>query len=251
MSDATVKFLRVFLVLVEERSTAKAARRLGSTRPGIPIHIAAMERALGRRLPDRRFPPERAGTGRMQLTEVGRPLLPKATGTACDRPFVDAPVRQDAREVNWTVAAGLMELASHALRHDLPDEDRRRIREILPSRRPSRRRRMQIRWAGTKFPFGKIAKPCLGARNVVVPSRYRRNAANTARQPSGSDTNPAIRSVLRSVRRCSGGRKRSGPPYRYGDEGRLSALETRFVWRLAELVVAMHMAVVAAVTLFS
>ena len=135
MPNVNVKFLRTFLVLVEERSTAKAARRLGTTRPSVLNHVAALEKVLGERLLERRFPPERSETGRTQLTEAGRWLLPKAAEAvrAHDRLFADATMGQDAREVDRAVAAGLIELARDALRHDLSDEDRKRIHEILLS----------------------------------------------------------------------------------------------------------------------
>ena len=135
MRNVNVKFLRTFLVLVEERSTARAARRLGTTRPSVLNHVAALEKVLGRRLLERRFPSERAETGRTQLTEAGRALLPKAAEAvrAHDRLFADAPAGQDAREVDRAVAAGLVELARDALRHDLSDDDRKRIHDILLS----------------------------------------------------------------------------------------------------------------------
>ena len=136
MQNVNVKFLRTFLALVEERSTAKAARRLGMTRPSVLNHIAALEKVLGRRLLERRFPPKRAETGRTQLTDAGRALLPKAAEVvrAHDRLFADVPVGQDAREeADRAVAAGLIELARNALRRDLSEDDRKRIHEILLS----------------------------------------------------------------------------------------------------------------------
>ena len=133
MQNVNVKFLRTFLVLVEERSTTKAARRLGTTRPSVLNHVAAIEKVLGQRLLERRFPPERAEMGRTQLTEAGRALLPKAAEAvrAHDRLFSDAPRAQDAREVDRALAAGLLELARDALRQDLSDDDRKRIHDIL------------------------------------------------------------------------------------------------------------------------
>ena len=136
MPNVNVKYLRTFLVLVEERSSTRTAHRLRMTRPSVLNHIAALEKVLGRRLFERRLPPERAGTGRTQLTDAGRALLPKAAEVvrAHDRLFADAPVGQDAwEEVDRAVAAGLIELARDALRHDLSDDDRKQIHEILLS----------------------------------------------------------------------------------------------------------------------
>ena len=133
MSNVNIKFLRTFLALVEERSTAKTARRIGMVKTNVLGHVAAIEKIIGERLLERRFPPSPAEMGRTQLTEAGRAFLPKAVEAvrAHDKMFADAPVGQDSREVDRAIAAGLLELARDALRHDLSDDDRKRIYDTL------------------------------------------------------------------------------------------------------------------------
>ena len=133
MPNVNMKFLRTFLALVEEKSTAKTARRMGIAKANVLVHVAAIEKVIGERLLERRFPPNRAEMGRTQLTEAGRAFLPKAVETvrAHDKMFADVAVEQDSQEVDRAIAAGLMELARDALRHDLSDDDRKRIYDSL------------------------------------------------------------------------------------------------------------------------
>ena len=133
MRDVNIKFLRSFVVLVEERNSAKAGRRLGIPQSRVRDHIAALEEAVGKRLLERRFPTEQAETGRTQLTEDGRAFLPKAIEVmrAYNRMFDDIPVGVDQREHNRAIALGLMEMALAALKHDLSDEDQKRIGNLL------------------------------------------------------------------------------------------------------------------------
>ena len=132
MPDVTIKSLRSFVAVVEERSTAKAARRLGIPQSRIRDQVTALEKAIGHRLLERRFPINRAETGRTQLTAEGRAFLPKAVEVvrAYDRMF-DAPTGLDLRERNRAMAGRLMEMALAALNHDLSDGDQERIDALL------------------------------------------------------------------------------------------------------------------------
>ena len=133
MVDVHIRVLRSFLALVEERSTTRAGRRLGMPQSRVREHVIALEKAVGKRLLERRFPPGQAETGRTKLTEDGRAFLPKAIEVmqAYDRMFDDQPVGIDPRERNRAVALGLTELVLAALKHDLSDDDQERIDGLL------------------------------------------------------------------------------------------------------------------------
>ena len=133
MPDLNMKFLRTFLLQVEERSTAKTARRLGISSAGVHGHLRALDKHVGYPLLERRFPPDQAERGRTQLTEAGRAFLPKALNAmqAHDRLVDDLPQNQDPREASRIITSRLMELALAALRHDLSDEDRERLYDGL------------------------------------------------------------------------------------------------------------------------
>lgn len=131
--DVNVKFLRSFVALVDEGGSAKAAARLGVPRHRVRDHVAALEKAVGRRLLERQFAPGRGSTDRAHLTEDGRAFLPKAVEVlrAYDRMFDVAPIGMELRERSRATALGLLELALAALRHDLPDDDEERIDRLL------------------------------------------------------------------------------------------------------------------------
>lgn len=133
MPDLNMKYLRTFLMQVEEKSTAKTARRVGVSQNAVAGHLRAVEKAVGQTLLEKRFPPSRAEAGRTQLTEAGRAFLPKAIKAMAqhDAMFDDAFVVQDPREVSRIAASRLVELALAALRHDLSDEDQREISKLL------------------------------------------------------------------------------------------------------------------------
>lgn len=134
MPDVNIRLVRTFLVLVEERSTAGAARRTGLSQPSVRAHLVAVEKAVGERLIERRLLPARTELGRMHLTEAGRAFLPKAVEAvrAYDRMFVDAPSDRGLQEaMDPAIAAELLELARDALRHDLSEDRRKRIQDIL------------------------------------------------------------------------------------------------------------------------
>lgn len=133
MPDLNMKYLRTFLMQVEEKSTAKTARRLGVTQNTVTGHLRAVEEAVGQTLLEKRFPPARAEAGRTQLTEAGRAFLPKATKAMAqhDAMFDDAYQLQDPREFSRIAASRLVELALAALRHDLSDDEQKEISKLL------------------------------------------------------------------------------------------------------------------------
>ena len=133
MPDLNMKYLRTFLILIEERSTAKTARRLGVSQNSVTGHLRAVETAVGQPLLEKRFPPSRAEAGRTQLTEAGRTFLPKAIKAMAqhDAMFDDAYQIQDPREISRIAASRLVELALAALRHDLSDDDQKEISKLL------------------------------------------------------------------------------------------------------------------------
>lgn len=66
--------LTAFVVLAEERSFTRSARRLHLSQPGFSARIARLERALGVRLVNRT-------TRSVELTAAGEQLLPVASST--------------------------------------------------------------------------------------------------------------------------------------------------------------------------
>jgi DNA-binding transcriptional LysR family regulator len=64
--------LAAFVVLAEERSFTRSARRLHLSQPGLSARIARLERALGVRLVNRT-------TRSVELTAAGEQLLPVAS----------------------------------------------------------------------------------------------------------------------------------------------------------------------------
>ena len=122
MPDVNIRLVRTFLMLVEERSMAGAARRTRLSQPGVRAHLATAEKAVDERLIERRLLPARTDLGRMQLTKAGRAFLPKAVEAVWthDSMFADAPSDRGLQEaMNPAIAAELPELTRGALRHDL------------------------------------------------------------------------------------------------------------------------------------
>lgn len=66
--------LAAFVILAEERSFTRSARRLHLSQPGLSARIARLERALGVRLVNRT-------TRSVELTAEGQALLPMASST--------------------------------------------------------------------------------------------------------------------------------------------------------------------------
>ena len=135
MPDLNMKYLRTFLVLVEEKSTAKTAHRLEMTPTNVLAHISKVEEAFGQDLLQRRVPPSDAERGRTQLTEAGLAFLPKAFAAmrSHDQMFGVTQVDYASPEVDRAIAADLLGMASAALKHDLSDDDRIRIYTALNS----------------------------------------------------------------------------------------------------------------------
>ena len=91
-----------------------------------------LERAFGKVLLEKSFPPNRATQGRTQLTEAGLALLPKAAELLrVHDALFDEPAGPDPREIDRVLAAGLAELTLKTLRRDLSDADRIRIYNAL------------------------------------------------------------------------------------------------------------------------
>ncbi len=135
MPDLNMKYLRTFLVLVEEKSTAKTAHRLGMHQTNVLSHISKVEEAFGEPLLQRRLPPNQAEQGRTQLTEAGLAFLPKAIALmrSHDQMFGDTEIDWRSPEIDRAIAADLLKMASDALKHDLSDDDRIRIYTTLNS----------------------------------------------------------------------------------------------------------------------
>ena len=132
-THVNMKFLRTFLALVEERSTAKVSVRIGTAQSNVMQHVTNVERAVGAQLLERRIPSNQQEQGRTQLTEAGRQFLPKALAamSAYDRLFDDAPIGNDPREASRIIALQLIENAIAALRHDISDEQLKRLYDNL------------------------------------------------------------------------------------------------------------------------
>ncbi len=133
MPDVNMKYLRTFLIQVEERSTQKTARRLGVTRTAVLAHLSAVEELVGQRLLERGSPLVKGQTGRAQLTEAGRAFLPKAIKAmnAHDLMFEGDFRERDPREDSRIIAMRFVEMALAALRHDLSEEERERLYNML------------------------------------------------------------------------------------------------------------------------
>ena len=131
--NLNMKYLRTFLIQVEERSTQKTARRLGITKPAVLAHISAVEKAAGQRLFERGSSLVNGQIGRTQLTEAGRVFLPKAIKAMSmhDLMFADDPWVRDPREDSRVIAMRFVEMALAALRHDLSEGDRERLYNSL------------------------------------------------------------------------------------------------------------------------
>ena len=132
MPDLNMRYLRTFLVMVEERSTAKTSHRLGFSQVSALSHVSNIEKVVGERLLERRFPPEKGEAGRTQLTEAGRVFLPKAIMAmrAHDRMFDNAPAGPSL-EVDLALAANLVEIIRDILKHDLAEDERNRLLNLL------------------------------------------------------------------------------------------------------------------------
>ena len=133
MPNMNMKYLRSFVAMVEEKSSAKAARRLGLPRQSVTQHVAAVERAVGRRLLETAWPREPRQVGRTQLTDCGLAFFPKAARAvrAHDALFDDGPAEPDPRDARLAVLHGLLELALDAARNNLTEPERQLVDGLL------------------------------------------------------------------------------------------------------------------------
>jgi len=133
MPHMNMKHLRTFLAFVDERSAARAAQCTGITPQSVSAHIAAVEKAAGGPLLERRFSRAPGESGRTQLTAAGRAFYPKALrAMQAHDAMLDAWVKDsDPRGVRMGIASGLLELALDALRNNLSDADQELVSAIL------------------------------------------------------------------------------------------------------------------------
>lgn len=134
MSHVNMQYLRTFLVMVEEKNSAKAARRMDISQESVRMQISRLEETVGKRLLERAVPPKTGEAGRTQLTEDGRAFLPKAIDAmrTHDRMFDDKFVDLDPRMMASMLATLLLETAEDCLAGRLSEEDRDLIRKTLP-----------------------------------------------------------------------------------------------------------------------
>ena len=148
MSHVNMKYLRIFLMMVEQKSSAKTARCLDMNQVSILHNISKLEETVGKRLLQRAVPPKRGEAGRTQLTEDGRAFLPKAIEAmrAHDRMFDDKFVDLDPRMKASMLATLLLETAEFALKGELSEEGADRIRKTLKvlDRGPDPRRAAEV-----------------------------------------------------------------------------------------------------------
>ena len=142
MANINMKHLRSFLAMAEERSSARAALRLGIPRQSVTQHVLAVERSVGRTLLETSWPREPRQVGRTQLTEAGRAFFPKAVRalSAHDELFDDRAGGESPSETRLEMLQSLLELALDTARNDPPDADRKLLNGIMPaeSRRAAR-----------------------------------------------------------------------------------------------------------------
>ena len=111
MKNLNIKYLRSFLAMAEERSSARAARRLGITRQSVTQHVLAVEKSLGRKLLETSWPREPRQVGRTQLTGAGLVFYPKAARAlrAHDELFEDHPHGENQYRIRPEILRGLPE----------------------------------------------------------------------------------------------------------------------------------------------
>ena len=133
MPTMNMKHLRSFLAMVEERSSARAAERLGIPRQSVTQHVRSVEELACRCLLETAWPREPRQVGRIQLTEAGLAFFPKAVRAmrAHDALFEERPSEPDPRDVRLAILHGLLELALDATRHDLSNADRKSLHDLL------------------------------------------------------------------------------------------------------------------------
>ena len=70
-AGVNMKYLWRYLTQDEERSTQKTARYPGVAKIAVLAHLSAVEKSVGKRLPERASPFVKGQTGQAQLTEAG------------------------------------------------------------------------------------------------------------------------------------------------------------------------------------
>ena len=133
MKNINMNYLRSFLAMAEERSSAKAAQRLGIPRQSVTQHIRAVEKKVGRTLLETPWPREPRQVGRTQLTEAGLAFFPKAVRAlrAHDALFEDRLFDTTPCETRLAMLRSLLELASDTAQ-DRPPGD------AMPCAEPAR-----------------------------------------------------------------------------------------------------------------
>ena len=136
MSYVNMQYVRTFLVMVDQKNSAKTARSLDISQESVRHQIGQLEETVGKHLLERAVPPKAGEAGRTQLTEAGRAFLPKAIEAmrAHDRMFDDKSLDLDPRMMASTLATLLLEIAEAALKRELSEEDTDRIRKTLQAR---------------------------------------------------------------------------------------------------------------------
>ena len=145
-----MKHLRSFLAMAEERSSARAARRLGLPRQSVTQHVAAVEKSVGRQLLETAWPREPRQIGRTQLTDYGLGFFPKAARAmrAHDEMFEERPAEEDPRDARLAVLHGLLELALDAAGNSLSEPERKSVGDLL----------LNARLQGGSIPAAKIRR---------------------------------------------------------------------------------------------
>ncbi len=145
-----MRHLRSFLAMAEERSSARAAHRLGITRQSVTQHVLAVEKSVGRKLLETSWPREPRQVGRTQLTGAGRAFFPKAVRAmrAHDELFEDRTSDEIRHETRLAILRDLLELALDTAQNNSPGSNREtpgnpmrdgeRIRAAIPAEKPRR-----------------------------------------------------------------------------------------------------------------
>ena len=111
--------------MAEERSSTRAALRLGIPRQSVTQHVAAIEKSVGRKLLETCWPREPRQVGRTQLTQAGLAFFPKAVRAvrAHDELFDERPCDRNPSETLLETLRSLLELALDTARNNSPDEN--------------------------------------------------------------------------------------------------------------------------------
>jgi len=133
MPDPSIKHLRAFLAVVDERNVPRAAERLGTLPNTLATRIRVLEQAVGQKLLERHMPPGRKEVGCAKPTEAGLAFLPKAIeAVRVWDTLLDPP--PDIRKTDQTdhiLATSLLEIALTVLRQDLSEDRRQEIYALL------------------------------------------------------------------------------------------------------------------------